>query len=201
MLEQLFSSRARVKLLRLFLNNPGQPYYMRELARLLKIHLNSVRREVENLEQIGLVISAQASAGDQPKATAVGSKKFFLVNTDCVLYPELRALFLKAHVMLERTFVTRISQMARVKLLILTGIFVGDHQPLTDMLLVGTVNRKKFAQLVRNFQRDLNHEINYTVMSQSEYTYRHDITDRFLYGILEGKKIVVIDKLHDSSRL
>ena len=35
-------------------------------------------------------------------------------------------------------------------------------------------------------------------MSRGEFIYRKDITDRFLYSILEGKKIIVIDKLSAS---
>jgi len=77
----------------------------------------------------------------------------------------------------------------------LTGIFVGIEGFVTDLLLVGAVNRKKLAKIVREFEKELNHSINYTVMSSPEYKYRQDITDRFLYDILEGRKIVIIDKL------
>lgn len=201
MLEQIFGSKTRVKLLQLFLNNPYQPYYLRQLARKLKTQLNSVRREVNNLEKLGIIKSVKVlSSGEEEKKKRrkkrkQGAKKYFLVNLDFILYPELKGLFLKAQLMLEKNFVKQIEKMAKVKLFILTGIFIGLEGFATDMLLVGSVNRKRLAKLIRNFQRALGHEINYTVMSQQEYKYRHDITDRFLYDILENKKIIIINKL------
>ena len=57
MLEHLFGSKTRVKLLQLFLNNPDQPYYLRELTRKLKTQLNSIRREINNLEKLGIIKS------------------------------------------------------------------------------------------------------------------------------------------------
>ncbi|MFA6215863.1 MAG: hypothetical protein WC768_04825 [Patescibacteria group bacterium] len=201
MLEQLFGSKTRVKLLRLFLNNPSQPYYLRELARKLKSQLNSIRREVDNLEELGIVKSVQPvkteNAEDQKSKIKEkpGSKKYFLANTDFILYPELKALLLKAQLLLERSFVSKIEKMATVKMFILTGIFVGIEGFSTDMLLVGAVNRKNLAKIVKDFEKELNHSINYTVMSFQEFKYRQDITDRFLYDILEGRKIVIVDKL------
>src|SRR3989338_5449570 len=145
MLEQLFGSKTRVNLLGLFLNNPAQPYYLRQLARKFKIQLNSIRREVENLEKFGVIKSVsqpQAEPGKRSvKAKKPGSKKYFLANTSFILYPELKAF------------------------------------------------------LIKRFEKELNREINYTVMTYQEYKYRHDITDRFLYEILGGKKIVIVNKL------
>ena len=57
MLEKLFGSKSRVKILKLFLLHPNQSFYIRQLARDLKLQLNSVRRELENLEKFGLLIS------------------------------------------------------------------------------------------------------------------------------------------------
>ena len=203
MLEQLFGSKTRVKLLRLFLNNPSQPFYLRELARKLKTQLNSVRREVNNLVKLGIIKSVHladsASESNKSKKKRMirkrGSKKYFLANTDFILYPELKALLLKAQLLLERNFVSKIERMAKVKLFILTGIFVGIEGFATDMLLVGTVNRKRLAHIVRDFEKELNRNINYTVMSVQEYKYRQDITDRFLYDILEGRKMIITDRI------
>ncbi|MAF13938.1 MAG: hypothetical protein CMI53_03525 [Parcubacteria group bacterium] len=211
MLEQLFGSKTRVKLLRVFLNNPNQPYYLRELARKLKTQLNSVRREVNNLEKIGILKSVQLvpigdsqedPGSDKPKKKKMppkvkGSKKYFLADSDFILYPELKGLLLKAQLLLERDFVGRIEKMAKVKLFLLTGIFVGVEGFVTDILLVGTVNKKGLAKIVSNFEKELGRSINYTVMTQPEFKYRHDITDRFLYDILEGRKIVIVDQLTD----
>jgi len=211
MLEQLFGSKTRVKLLQRFLNNPDQPYYLRELARSIRVQLNSVRREVANLEKIGIICpmlsssplpSGGANALRRPVSKSRGQqlKKFYLANTGFLLYPELRALLVKAQLLLEQRLIQRIKGIASIRYLALTGMFVGLEGFSTDMLLVGTVNRKRLANLMHQFERELDHVINYTVMSPSEFYYRHNITDKFLYTILENKKIVIIDRLHHASR-
>src|ERR1700712_3624160 len=57
MFEQLFGSKTRVKLLSLFLNNPGRPFYVREITRKVDEQINSVRRELSNLLSIGIISS------------------------------------------------------------------------------------------------------------------------------------------------
>lgn len=55
MFEQLFGSKTRVKLLSLFYNNPERPFYVREITRKIDEQINSVRRELQNLLNIGIV--------------------------------------------------------------------------------------------------------------------------------------------------
>ncbi|MDX9893324.1 MAG: hypothetical protein RB292_02820 [Patescibacteria group bacterium] len=203
MLEQLFGSKTRVKLLRLFLNNPDQPYYLRELARNLKTQLNSVRREVANLERLGIVKSVHLAEPELAKSKShsrnvklKGSKKYFLVDTEFILYPELKAVLLKAQLLLEKDFVAKIESLANLKLFILTGIFVGLEGFVTDMVIVGTINRQRLANIVKAFEKELGRGINYTIMTLPEFKYRQDITDRFLYDILERRKIVIVDKIN-----
>ena len=204
MLEHLFGSTTRVKLLQRFLNNPERPYYLRELARAIHVQLNSVRREVANLEGIG-IICPMLSPSVLPGSVAANRKapgrrrkqlkKFYLANPSFLLYPELKALLVKAQLLLEQKLVEKIKHIASVQFLALTGMFVGLEGFSTDLLLVGTVNRKRLARLMGQFERELDHAINYTVMTAAEFRYRHNITDKFLYTILENKKIVVIDRL------
>lgn len=199
MLEHLFGSKTRVKLLQIFLNNPSEPHYLRELARVLKIQLNAVRREIANLEKIGIIKSVDVvpvkTAKKGKNKRGAGSKKYFLADSEFLLYPELKALMLKAQLLLERDLVSKIERLAKLKLLILSGIFVGAENQTTDMLIVGSVNRNSLAKIIRQFEKQINREINYTVLSYQEYKYRQDITDRFLYDILEGKKMIIVSKL------
>lgn len=190
MLEQLFGSRTRIKLLRLFLGNPAQEYFVRELTRRTSEQINSIRRELSNLETIDLVSSTERDL-----------KKFYQVNTHHILYPELRALILKSRLMLEKSFVHAIRDAGRLKLLLLTGQFVDHHESPVDILMVGQVNRGKLVPLLNKFKDNFGAELRFTVMSETEYQFRKDITDKFLYSILNGPKVVVFDDLlaHRSS--
>ncbi|MFH1207350.1 MAG: winged helix-turn-helix domain-containing protein [Patescibacteria group bacterium] len=184
MLEHLFGSRTRVKLLRLFLVNPDIDYFVRELTRKIHERINSVRRELDNMEKIGLVTSQQEK-----------QKKFYRVDKSFILFPELQALMFKSQVVLERRLGSNLKLIGQVSYLALTGMFTGNANSQTDILIVGKVNRVKLKRLVNKFNRDFDRKIRYTVMSRQEFDYRNDLTDKFLYNILENKKIVVTDKI------
>ena len=53
--EKLFGSKTRAKLLRLFFENPEKSFYVREMTRVIGEQINSVRRELLNLESIGII--------------------------------------------------------------------------------------------------------------------------------------------------
>lgn len=57
MIDALFGSKTRVKLLHLFLNNPNRAFYVREITRKIDEQINSVRRELANMLSIGIVQS------------------------------------------------------------------------------------------------------------------------------------------------
>ena len=184
MLEQLFGSHTRVKLLRFFFRKPEEPHFVRELTRAIGQRINSVRRELLRLERIGLLTSE-----------ARGQKKYFRVNEAYTLYPELKALLLKSHLTIESDLVSKLKKLGRVSYVCLTGFFTGNTEAKTDLLLVGQLNRKRLEPIMRALQKGFAQDINYTVMSKKEFLYRNSLTDRFLYDILEHKKIVLFDRL------
>src|SRR3989338_10090238 len=220
MLEKLFGSKARVKILKLFLIHPHEKYYIRQLSRNLKLQLNSVRRELENLENFGILISdakekneatamskaepaadqalfgpAGAPAGQPARPGASGQeKKYYRANPNFVLFDEIKALIVKAQILYEKDFVRKLQAIGKIKLLVLTGIFVNNPNSLIDILLVGKINKIKLVKLIKELEIELGKEINFTVFNPQEFKYRRDITDIFLYGILEGRKLIVIDE-------
>lgn len=196
MLEKLFGSKARVKILKLFLLHPQERFYIRQLSRNLKLQLNSVRRELENLENFGILTSENRGEESDPAQTSGGQeKKYFRANQDFVLFDEIKALIVKAQVLYEKDFVRKLQGAGKVKLLILTGIFVNNPNTLIDILVVGKVNKVKLVKLIKELETELGREINFTVFDSQEFKYRRDITDIFLYGILDGRKMIVIDEL------
>lgn len=185
MFETLFGSRTRVKILKLFLVDTSgkKTFYVREICRRIQEHLNSVRRELENLRKMGLLTARQKNR-----------KKFWRLNTDFIFLSELRALFTKSNLLVEGVLAGKLRELGRPRLLVLTGFFTDTKNP-TDVLVVGRLNRKKLAKVMKRFEKKLARSINYTIMSTKEFKMRRELTDRFLFNILENKKIVLINEL------
>lgn len=189
--EHLFGSKTRLKLLNVFLQNPERAFFVRELVRRIGSQIHSVRRELLNLCRIGIV---ETSGGILEKgASSELRKKFFRANRDFLLYDELQMLVRKSHVLVERNLVNRIAGLGEVTYLALCGRFLGEQAPI-DMLVVGKVPPPLLARLMKKKENDIGFEVNYTLMTPDEFVYRRDITDRFLYSILESKKVVMINK-------
>lgn len=215
MLEKLFGSKARVKILKLFLLHSNEKYYIRQLSRDLNLQLNSVRRELENLEKFGILTSdakdsknlaelsgavpkekAEAQASQNNTENSGGQeKKYYRADTNFVLYNEIKALIVKAQILYEKDFVQKLQEIGKIKLLVLTGIFANNPSTLTDILLVGKVNKDKLLKLIKQLEKELGKEINYTLFTPEEFKYRREITDIFLYEILESRKLIVIDEV------
>jgi predicted transcriptional regulator len=196
MLEHLFGSRTRVKLLSLFLHHPEEALFVREITRLVGTQINAVRRELSNLTKLGLISEATASERDPDVGKRPGLKrKYYKVNRDFKLLQEVTALIMRAQVMLERRLDQEIAKMGDVRYLAFMGMFLGQAKAPVDLFVVGEVDQNSLKKLVTQMEKDLGFEINFSVMAADEFKYRKDMTDKFLYAILEAPKNVVIDRL------
>ena len=84
-LEALFSSRVRLSLLKTLFAHPQERFYGRELARLSGERQSAVWRELQNLEQAGLVWRREEA-----------SVTYFGVQVEHPLFGELRSLLARA---------------------------------------------------------------------------------------------------------
>lgn len=206
---KIFGSQARVKILRLFLFNPEQRFYIRQIARKLELQVNSARRELENLRDFGLLkvgekeglIKKEGESKEKEKEKLkkrTSQEKYYYIDQDFILFGELRSLFAKAQVLYKKDFVESIKKAGNPQLVVLAGLFVNNDKSPVDLLIVGKMEKNKIKNIIDKLEKDLGKELNYTIMNSSEFKYRRDITDIFLYNILETKNIIVIDKLEIS---
>ncbi|MDA3840682.1 MAG: hypothetical protein PF572_06390 [Patescibacteria group bacterium] len=219
MLAKLFGSKARVKILKLFLLHPEEKYYIREISRNIGLQINSVRRELENLEKFGLLKSFSSKNSDDDKEeeliekvetkkttvttkkvkvidAAMGQeKKYFQVNKDFILYEEIKSVIVKSQMLYERDFVKKIEELGKMNLFILSGFFTNSETSPVDLFIVGKINKGKFSEVIKELEKDMGREFNYTLMDYKEYLFRRDMTDVFLYNVLEGEKIVIVDNI------
>ncbi len=194
MLEHLFGSNTRVKLLTLFVHHPTQPFFVRELTRQIDTQINAVRRELENLVELGLVNAVDAPVGGKSQAGL--KKKFYKMNENFPLINEIRTLITKAHVLMERRLDREISSLGGdVQYAALLGVFIGKPGSPVDLFLVGSIDQKATTAFVQRLEKELGVEINFNCMTTQDYIYRKEVADRFLCSILEAPKSVIINKI------
>jgi len=189
MFEQLFGSKTRAELIKFFLNNPAKCFYVRELTRNTKLQLNSVRRELQNLLSIKLIL--------EEKNKQSVKYKYYRLNPNSVLIKDLTLLFSKGRVLVEDRFVKRIASLGEIKYFALAGRFVDDKKSPTDLIIVGDgLDCVKLERRIKKLEKDINRELKYTILDLEEYNLRQAIADQFLQKLLENpNNIIVINHL------
>jgi len=181
MLKKLFTSNARIKLLKIFLLNPGEEYFIRELTRILDEQINSVRRELDNLKQVGLL-----------KAKVKNRKKYYRVNTGFIFFNELKSMIEKNQ-RGESKLASDIAKLGDVKILALTGRFIGEENEPLDMLVVGNIDNAKLSNYL-NTTKETNHNVKFAIMSEDDFKYRQDCNDKFIVQLMTGEKNQILIK-------
>ncbi len=193
-LEQLFGSKTRARLLQLFLEQPEKAFFVRELTRKIDAQLNSVRRELKNLMELGVVVERIAEDHKVSRLLA-DRKRFYAANAGNILYDDLRALFKKVHILMRQNLVQELENQGDIHYFAFTGRFIDLKDIPTDIIIVGNIDAAKVQQVMKSFEEDLGAEINYTLMPKDEFMYRRQVTDRFLTSLLESQKVVVVNRL------
>ena len=192
MVEQLFGSKTRVKLLQLFYSNPNRSFYVREITRKIDEQINSVRRELANLLSIGIIASDNTN-----------NRLYYEVNQTYEFYEPLQAIFGKTVATVPKAGKTKkttsseeekLKALGNVDLVLYTGQFTRDDSSGIDILVVGDVNQTALQKFVTELEAGENKEIRYTCMPTTEFSYRRQIKDRFITTVLDAKKQILIDK-------
>jgi hypothetical protein len=188
MIDALFGSKTRVKLLHLFLNNPGKSFYVREITRLIDEQINSVRRELANMLQVGIISSDTADY-----------KLYYEVNQRYEYYVPFRAIFADVKMKKENTRISQdvwhelLRNLNGVRLVLLAGVLVRGSTSAVDVLIVGNISSVKARNIVKEVEKVEGREINYTILSYDEFYYRLSVRDKFITEIINGKHAVLLD--------
>lgn len=211
MIEQLFGSKTRVKLLQLFMANPNRSFYVREITRKIDEQINSVRRELANLLSIGIITSdtnnnrlyyevdqkfehyealASIFGGKKIKKTSETKNKIAKKSQS---EPDNSSA---EDVKIEESanpVLDKFRKTGNLKIMLLCGQFTRDESSGADLLLVGDLNISKVEKAVSELETTENKEIRYAVFGLDEFKYRKQINDRFVTNLITSKKQVLLD--------
>ena len=209
MIDALFGSKTRVKLLKLFLNNPDNSYYVREITRLIDEQINSVRRELSNMLKIGIITSEN-----------VENKLYYKVNQMYPHFIPLRAIFSDEEIPIAEVQAAKISGNTKgststfsssdsnpevkyynkifegltgAHAIVIAGKLVRGSASPIDILIIGQVPNTKLKTIIKSIERREEIEVNYTVIAPEEFHYRISVRDRFIGEILDTKFTVIKD--------
>ena len=183
MFADLITSKSRIKLLNVFLSSPNDMIHVRELVRRTNDEINAVRRELAFLEKKGILTR-------EPRANRV----YYYLNKNYPFYYDLLRIGSKS-VGLGADILKNRVKLGKIKYAMFSGRFLRKMKEApdeVDLLIVGNVVLPELALLVREEEKRLNTEINYTVMTEEEFSFRRKKRDPFIISILAGSRVVLI---------
>lgn len=183
MLDDLITSKSRIKLLNVFLSYPSEMFHVRELVRRTGDEINAVRRELSHLEKNSVLAK-------EPRANRV----YYYLSKNYEFYYDLLRIGSKTIGLGNGLLKNRV-KLGKVKYVMFSGRFA-RHLPKgpedVDLLVVGTIVLPELALLVREEEKRLDAEINYTVMTEEEFEFRKKKRDPFILAILTGSRVMII---------
>ncbi len=180
-LTKLFGSKTRTKLLEKFFleyeswNNDW--FHMRALSRDLEEQINSIKRELDSLEELNILKSREEA-----------KKKFFYLNKNFLLLEEFKNIFLKTYNPYES--IKKFFKWEDFLDLIiineeLSKRLVGNTNNIVDIFLIWEMNKIAFNDfLAKTF---FNRKIKYAIITKDDFQKRLEYNDKLIFNIIKQK--------------
>jgi predicted nucleotidyltransferase len=183
LLERLFSSRVRIRLLTIFLLHPDEQYHIRAIASEVNAQYSAVWKELKNLEDAGL-LQSEKTAG----------RKLFRLNPQFPIISELRNILLKT-VSAGDLVRNALYGMEGVEQAFIFGSFAEgelDAESDLDLMVIGDVDVGQVAAMVDEIERMLSREVNYILFTREEWDSRLADGDSFASNVRSAPKVMLI---------
>ncbi len=184
-LEELFGSKERWRIIKMFLLNEGEVFSLKEVMRRTKVRREKAIRIINQLEKSKLLLIRKKQG-----------KKYYVVNDKFPFFSELKNLTVKSNIFPQCSSLGKVKNMGEVKLAVVTGVFINESKVRTDLLIVGDhISKAKTNHLLESLEAELGREVNYSIMSLEEFKYRADMFDKFIMEILEAPHELLVNKI------
>lgn len=180
----LFASATLGELLHIFMLEPERQYYQRELQRLTGAHLRQLQRDLERLQQSGLV--ARRVHGNRTYYRAVPAHPAFV---------DLRAAVMKTIGLGDELRDALAGLGDAVTLAFIYGSFARGDDVVgsdVDVLIVGSASRREVATALAGAARSLGRELNPVIVAPADFTARWREGDHFIASVLSGPRIWLV---------
>ncbi len=184
-LGKLFGSAARVKLLRLFLFNEQESFAVADAGFRAKLSLNATRKEVRALLDAKIL-----------RKKSVKGKVHYMANPRFPHYEALRVFLRTSTGVTDENINTLIRKSGTIRLVTLSGLFMGVPEPGIDILVVGDkLDEKALGTSVRSLEAELGRELRYACFSTEDFRYRVGVYDRLVRDVFDYPHRIILDKI------
>ena len=179
-LGKILGSTARVKIIRLFLLNPEKGFSNKDISKRSRVNPTLVTKELKLLSSINFI---KKHANDE-----------YFLNTSFKYISELENLLTNSDSLDKNVILETFKKVGRVKLLIVSGIFIKNKDSRVDLLIVGDkLSRSKIDERMRKMEAEIGTELVYAIFDMKEFNYRLNMYDKLVRDIIDFPHEVIIE--------
>jgi len=191
-LAKLFGGQARVRIMRLFLLNSNNNFEIEDVVSRSRVMKNNARKEINILSVMGFikqkVITKEGYRGAKKKVVV------WSLNTSFQYLQSLRDILIDPTLLLQEDLPERFKQIGKIKLMIVSGVFIGNSKSRADVLIVGDKLKKNLLQQVmKSLEAEIGKELDYAVFDTEEFKYRLNMYDKLVCDIIDLPHEKLID--------
>ena len=179
MLEQLFTSKTRIRILSLLMFNQDKEYHLREIGRIINTSPKYVGKELEKLLKINLVNKYEK-----------GNMNIYSVNKSNVILNELKQIFLKTDYLGE---LIRKELKDKVKYAFIYGSFAKGEENKSsdiDLFAVGKIKEDELIKIIQRLEKTVKREVNYVLWNEN--TFKQRAKSHHLLKTIKKSKIIML---------
>ena len=197
-LAKLFGGQARIKIMRLFLLNTISNFEIEEVVSRSRVTKANARKEINSLLAMGFIktkiITKEGSRGAKKKVNT-----WYLNQLFPYIQP-VRDLLVDPDLLLKEDLPSRFRPIGKIKLLVVSGVFIGQLDSRIDILIVGDKLKKNIIQqVVRGLEAEIGKELDYVVLDVEEFKYRLSMYDKLICDIIDLPHEKLIDQIQLST--
>ncbi len=185
-LGKLLGSEARVKLMRLFLLNRNKVFDMKEIQKRSLLKVEKIRAELRLLSSVDFI--RRRTSG-------------YYFNTNFKFQKEFENLLVGSDSLNIKNVAETFKKVGKVKLLLISGVFIKNPDSRIDLLIVGDKMKKsKIEEGIKKLEAELGTEITYAMFEYNEFIYRLNMYDKLIRDVLDfpHKVIIQVKELSDT---
>ena len=186
-LSKLFGNETKVKIMRLFLFNPEKVFDVKEIIERTQADSSKVRKEMSNIEKMGLI---------KRRATKKGNGNGFTMNTQFSYLSPLQNFLVNLEPLQPKEIIKKITKLGNIKLIIVSGVFIQEHESRLDILVVGdAVKKGALENVIRVLESEIGKELRYAHFTTEDFKYRISMYDKLTRDILDYPHKKILNKL------
>lgn len=188
-LTKIFGSASRVKILRLFLFNSNDPFDVPEVALRTGLERPEARHEINSLLSIGFLKPKDFTRElESSKGVKTVDVSGVILDKSFPYYHPLHQLLVESPLMNEEELLNKFKNAGKIKLLVVSGVFLKEENTPIDVLIVGDDLRKNIIENnIARLESEVGKELRYAIFETNDFQYRFQMYDKLIRDIFDNR--------------